>query len=104
MTQRLTGLAPFILADFEIFFCVGICSLYFLFAGHVASQYASKYALDEIAWIKTRQSSALRSTPSSSRHVRKHEPLIVLMKSNSCDLIAFSAIVGRYVDGSRSSK
>ena len=29
VTQRLMGLSPFIVADSEIFFCVGLCSLYF---------------------------------------------------------------------------
>ena len=27
--QTLTGLSPFIVANFKIFFCVGLCSLYF---------------------------------------------------------------------------
>ena len=46
-TQRPQGHPPFIRRFSEIFFCVGLCSLYFLFVGHVASRYVS----DEIAWI-----------------------------------------------------
>ena len=53
---------PFIPVVFINSLCVGLCSLYFLFARHMALRYAS----DEIAWIKTRQSGELRSTRSPS--------------------------------------